>query len=169
MLKAGLNKKNSINNSNYRKKLPSTSEIDISSHSSWQKKCENGTDRKFPCPYLWYGTMIIRRCQNGDEKLFKSVKNGKAHEPQNFAAGNFAMKKYRSVIFFSTFSLSWINMYTQLVGLLDGCGLKFPEKRLLRKSDVQISVHKSTHSACATATPNSHRWFEKSYRIPRWN
>lgn len=105
-LTKSLNEKKSINEANYRKKPSTTSKINISSHSSCRMKCENGRDRNFLCPYIWFGTMIIRRCQKDEEKLCKSMINGKTHEPQTLYAGNFAMNENRKNVILLIFSLT---------------------------------------------------------------
>lgn len=82
-LKSNFEHKNSIGGSKLRdKKFAAKSEIDISILLRPQMKCEETTGKKVSCSHSI--VKIIRRCHNDEEKLFKSMSNGKFCEsPQN--------------------------------------------------------------------------------------
>lgn len=82
-LKSNFKHKNSIDGLKLRdKKFAAKSEIDISILLRPQLKCEEMADKKVSRSHSI--VKIIRRCHNDDEKLFKSMSNGKFCEsPQN--------------------------------------------------------------------------------------
>lgn len=86
-LKSNFKQKNSINDSQYRdKKFTAKSEIDDLMVLKRPNECKATIEESDSCSCST--VKIIRRCHNDDEKLFKSMSNGKFCKPPTISTQN---------------------------------------------------------------------------------